>query len=57
MEFPNTTPVVNVEAIDGSVFLHDEAARTYLDLAAELDKLTLSAPASVTLMREIYEEL
>jgi transcriptional regulator with XRE-family HTH domain len=57
MEFPNTTPVVNVEAIDGSVFLHDEAARTYLDLAAELDKLTLSAPASLTLMREIYEEL
>lgn len=57
MEFPNTTPVVNVEAIDGSVFLHDEAARTYLGLAAELDKLALSAPASLALMREIYEEL
>lgn len=57
MEFPNTTPVVNVEAIDGSVFLHDGAAMTYLDLAAELDKLALSAPASVALMREICEEL
>lgn len=57
MEFPNTTPVVNVEAIDGSVFLHDEAAMSYLDLVAVLDKLALSASASLALMREICEEL
>jgi transcriptional regulator with XRE-family HTH domain len=57
MEFPHTTPVVNVEAIDGSVFLHDQAAMTYLDLAVELDKLALSAPASLALMRAICEEL
>jgi hypothetical protein len=57
MEFPNTTPVVNVEAIDGSVFLHDEAAKSYVRLAVELDKLALSAPASQALIEEIHREL
>jgi Domain of unknown function (DUF5753) len=57
MEFPNAAPVVNVEAIDGSFYLHDEAANAYLDLAAKLDKLALSASASEAMMREIYEEL
>jgi hypothetical protein len=57
MEFPNTTPVVNLEAIDGSTFLHDVAARSYLPLVAELDKLALSAPASQALIREIHREL
>lgn len=57
MEFHNTTPVVNVEAINGSVFLHDEVAQSYLHLAAELDRLALSASASLALMREICEEL
>lgn len=57
MEFPNTTPVVNVEAIDGSTFLHDGAAKSYLPLMTELDRLALSAPASQALMRKILEEL
>jgi transcriptional regulator with XRE-family HTH domain len=57
MEFPNTTPVVNVEAIEGSVFLHDAAAKSYLRLAAELDRLALSAPASQALIEKIHEEL
>jgi transcriptional regulator with XRE-family HTH domain len=57
MEFPNTTPVVNVEAINGSVFLHDEAARSYLPSVAELDKLALSASASQALIHKIHEEL
>ncbi|MFC4854261.1 helix-turn-helix domain-containing protein [Actinophytocola glycyrrhizae] len=57
MEFPNTSPVVNVEAIDGSVFLHDETAESYVRLAAELDKLALSASASQALIDEIHKEL
>jgi hypothetical protein len=57
MEFPNTTPVVNVEAIDGSTFLHDVAAKSYLPLVVELDKLALPAPASHALIRKIHEEL
>jgi transcriptional regulator with XRE-family HTH domain len=57
VEFPNATPVVNVEAIDGSVFLHDEVAKTYLGLAAELDRLAMSAADSQALMRKIHEEL
>jgi transcriptional regulator with XRE-family HTH domain len=57
MEFPNASPVVNVEAIDGSAFLHDEAANCYLPHVAELDKLALSASASQALMRKIHEEL
>lgn len=57
MEFPNTTPVVNVEAIDGRVFLHDEVANSYLPRVVELDKLALSAPASQALIRKIHEEL
>jgi transcriptional regulator with XRE-family HTH domain len=56
MEFPNTSPVVNVEAIDGSVFLHDAAAKSYLHMAAELDRLALSAPASQALIEKIHEE-
>ena len=57
MEFPNTSPVVNVEAIAGSTFLHDGAAKSYLPLVMELDRLALSAPASQALMRKILEEL
>jgi transcriptional regulator with XRE-family HTH domain len=57
MEFPNTTPVVNVEAIDGSIFLHDRAAKSYPRMAAALDKLALSAPASQALIEEIHREL
>lgn len=57
MEFLNTGPVVNVEAVDGSVFLQDEAANSYVNLAAQLDKLALPASASQVLMRKIHEEL
>lgn len=57
MEFPNTSPVVNVEATDGSLYLHDETAKRYLDLASQLDKLSLSVSESLALMRAIYEEL
>lgn len=57
MEFPNTSPVVNVEATYGSLYLHDGAAESYLGLAAGLDRLALSVPASLALIREIHEEL
>lgn len=57
MEFPNTTPVVNVEARNGSVFLHDEVAETYHELAGQLDKISLSAPASLAMLRNIHEEV
>lgn len=57
MEFANTAPVVNVEATEGSLFLHDEIATRYLVLSAALDKLALSTSASQALIEEIHEEL
>jgi transcriptional regulator with XRE-family HTH domain len=57
MEFPNTSPVVNVEARNGSAFLHDEVAETYLGLVSQLDRIALSAPASLALVRNILEEV
>jgi len=55
MEFPNTAPVVNVEARNGSLYLHDEVAETYLGLVGKLDKVALSAPASVAMLRKTLE--
>jgi hypothetical protein len=57
MEFPNTTPVVNVEARNGSLYLHDEVAETYLGLVAKLDRIALSAPASLDMLRKMLEEV
>lgn len=57
MEFPNTAPVVNVEARNGSLYLHDEVAETYLDLVGKLDKISLSAPASLAMLRKVLEEV
>lgn len=56
MEFSQTSPVVNVEARNGSVYLHDEAARTYIDLLGKLDKIALSATASLAMLRGAIEE-
>jgi hypothetical protein len=57
MEFPNTSPVVNVEARNGSLYLHDEVAETYLGLVGHLDRIALSAPASMALVRNVLEEV
>lgn len=57
MEFPNTSPVVNVEARNGSLYLHDEAAEAYLGLVGQLDRIALSAPASAALVRNLLEEV
>jgi transcriptional regulator with XRE-family HTH domain len=57
LEFPNTSPVVNVEAIFGSLFLHDETAESYLGLAQTLDRIALFPAASQALIEEIHEEL
>lgn len=57
MEFPNTGPVVNVEATEGSLFLHDDVAGTYVDLVGLLDRLALSTSASQALIEKIHEEL
>lgn len=57
MEFPNTSPVVNVEALNGSVFLHNEVAESYLALRDELGRMALSAPASLNMMRETLRRL
>jgi hypothetical protein len=57
IEFPNTTPVVNVEARNGSLYLHDEVAESYLDLVGKLDKIALSAPASLDMLRNVLEEV
>lgn len=57
MEFPHASPVVNVEARNGSVFLHDEVAETYLSLLERLDKVALSAPASLAMLKKTLEEM
>ncbi|HEX6356136.1 helix-turn-helix transcriptional regulator [Actinophytocola sp.] len=57
MEFPNTTPVVNVEARNGSVFLLDEVAESYVELARQLDRIALSAPASLAMLGKVFEEV
>jgi hypothetical protein len=57
MEFPNTTPVVNVEARNGSLYLHDEVAETYLNLVGKLDRIALSAPASIAMLGKLLEEV
>jgi transcriptional regulator with XRE-family HTH domain len=57
MEFPNTSPVVNVEARNGSLYLHDEIAETYLGLVGQLDRIALSAPESMALIRNVLEEV
>jgi transcriptional regulator with XRE-family HTH domain len=57
MEFPNTSPVVNVEARNGSLYLHDEIAQTYLGLVSQLDRIALPAPASTALVRNVLEEV
>ncbi|MFI7676148.1 helix-turn-helix domain-containing protein [Actinophytocola sp. NPDC049390] len=57
MEFANTSPVVNVEARNGSLYLHDEIAETYLDLVGKLERIALSAPASVAMLRQVLEEV
>lgn len=57
MEFANTAPVVNVEATEGSLFLHDEVALEYLVLLDALDKLALSPTASQALIEAIHKEL
>ena len=57
MEFPNTSPVVNVEARNGSLYLHDEVAETYLGLVGQLDRIALSAPESMALVRNVLEEV
>ena len=57
MEFPNTSPVVNVEARNGSLYLHDDVAQTYLRLVGQLDRIALSAPASMELLRKLLEEV
>jgi hypothetical protein len=57
MEFPNTTPVVNVEARNGSVYLHNEVAESYLGLAGQLDRISLSAPESLAMLGKVLEEV
>ncbi|GAB1515740.1 helix-turn-helix domain-containing protein [Actinophytocola sp. KF-1] len=57
MEFANTSPVVNVEARNGSLYLHDEIAETYLELVGKLERIALSTPASVAMLRQVLEEV
>lgn len=56
MEFSNTLPVVNVEARNGSMFLHGAVAETYLFLLDQLDRTALSAPASLAMLQKTLEE-
>lgn len=56
LEFPNTPPVVNVEMMNGSIYLHDEEAENYLDVLARLDRIALSAAESRSLLQRLLEE-
>jgi transcriptional regulator with XRE-family HTH domain len=57
LEFANTTPVVYVEARNGSLYLHDESAESYLELVGKLDMIALPAPASLAMLRSVLEEV
>lgn len=57
MEFASTSPVVHVEAWNGSLYLHDEVAEAYLAVLEKLDKIALSASASLAMLRKILEEV
>lgn len=56
MEFPRTSPVVYVEAWNGSLFLHDEVAESYFSLLRMLDKMALSTAESQVFLRKMLEE-
>jgi hypothetical protein len=57
MEFPNTSPVINVEARNGSLFLHDGVAASYLEILSQLDQIALSTMGSADKMKCILEEV
>lgn len=57
MEFSSTSPVVNVEAWNGSLYLHDAVAEAYLAMVDKLGKVSLSAPASLAMLKKIVEEV
>lgn len=57
MEFPHTSPVVNIEMRAGGLYLHDEEALTYLDVLATVEGAALSAPESLAMLRERLEEI
>jgi transcriptional regulator with XRE-family HTH domain len=57
MEFSRTRPVVYVEAWNGSLFLHDDIAESYLLLRGMLEKQALSAAESQAMLRKTLEEL
>jgi hypothetical protein len=57
MEFPNSSPVVNVEALNGNLYLHDEAAESYLGVVGKLEQIALSAAESLAMLRKALEEV
>jgi transcriptional regulator with XRE-family HTH domain len=57
MRFPRTTPVVYVEAWNGSLFLYEKVAEAYLSLVHKLDKWSLSVPESQVMLRKRLEEM
>jgi|SRR3954469_20072249 len=57
IEFANASPVVHVEVRNGAVFLHDEVANTYYAALTKLDQVTLSAAASLAMLRKTLEEV
>jgi transcriptional regulator with XRE-family HTH domain len=57
MEFSQTSPVVNVEIMNGGFFLLDEDAEHFIEVLHRLDKVALSATASRSLLRKALEEV
>lgn len=56
MTFPHATPVVNVEIVEGGVYLHDDQAERYTRLITKLDHIALSAAESQARLRTILKE-
>jgi hypothetical protein len=57
LEFANTSPVVYVEVRNGGVYLHDDVVGDYASALAMLDKIALSASASVAMLKKTLEEV
>ncbi|GAB3461629.1 helix-turn-helix domain-containing protein [Actinophytocola sediminis] len=57
LEFPTGSPVVYVEAWNGSMFLHEEVAESYFTLRRTLEQVALSTTESQMFLRTLLEEM
>ncbi|SDD43684.1 hypothetical protein SAMN05216174_11150 [Actinokineospora iranica] len=57
LEFPQDPPVVHIELMNSTIYLHDAEVSPYLTLRAELDRIALSGPESRGVIRQTMERL